>query len=296
MQYWDGLLDDFSTYIGSEKGLSTHSIEAYQRDISAFFKFLCLKKNLNSIDQVKETHLIDFVDQLKNDQYASSSVARNMIAIKVLCRFLKREGLLQSNFALYISTPKIWQLIPEVLSLDEVEKLLEAPEPDTPQGVCDKAILELLYACGLRVSEVCKLKIYDVDDEFVRVMGKGKKERLVPIGEAAIAAIDKYLSTCRSQTDSEKIQELFVTSKGNPISRIAIWKMVKEYAKKAGITKNISPHTLRHSFATHLLDNGADLRIIQEMLGHSSISSTDRYTHISKSHLHQSFEAFHPRK
>lgn len=294
--YWDTLLDDFSSYIGSEKGLSSNTLEAYQRDISSFFHFLEKKKNLASIEEVKEAHLVDFMDSLKSSDYASSSIARNLIAIKVLCRFLKREGALHTNFALYLATPKIWQLIPEVLSYEEIERLLAAPEIATLQGSRDKAILEVIYACGLRVSEVCSLKIYAVDDEFVRVMGKGSKERLVPIGAKAIEAVDHYLHHYRSQYDSEKVQELFVSSRGKPMNRIAVWKMIKEYAKKAGITKNISPHTLRHSFATHLLDNGADLRVIQEMLGHASISSTDRYTHISKSHLQNSFDAFHPRK
>lgn len=293
--YWSALLDDFSIYIGSEKGLSANTVEAYQRDISTFFSFLEKEKKLLSIDEVKEVHLVDFIEGLQNNDYASSSIARHLISIKVLCRFLKREGELQSNFALYLATPKIWQLIPEVLSYEEMEKLLSAPDLKTFRGVRDKAILEILYACGLRVSEVCSLKIYDVDDSYVRVMGKGRKERLVPIGIHALEALDAYLHQCRSQTESEKQQTLFVSNRGKPLSRVAIWKMIKNYATQVGITKNISPHTLRHSFATHLLDNGADLRVIQEMLGHASISSTDRYTHVSKSHLHQSFEAFHPR-
>ena len=240
-------------------------------------------------------HLVDFIDNRKSEGYASSSLARNLIALKVLSRFLKREGVLETNFAFYLETPKVWQLIPEVLSYDEIERLLNAPDRETGKGSRDKAILEILYACGLRVSEVCTLKIYDVDDEYVRVMGKGQKERLVPVGAPAIQSIDHYLHHYRSQSDSEKVQELFVSNRGKPLNRISIWKMIKFYAKKAGINKEISPHTLRHSFATHLLDNEADLRVIQEMLGHASISSTERYTHVSKSRLQQSFEAFHPR-
>lgn len=291
---WDALLDDFSSYIGSEKGLSPNTVEAYQRDISSFFSFLS-KQHLLSIVEVNETHVIDFISLLKSDGYASSSIARNLIAIKVLCRFLKRENTIPFNFALYLETPKVWQLIPEVLSYEEIESLLDAPDEKSPIGSRDKAILEILYACGLRVSEICSLKIYDVDDEYVRVLGKGRKERVVPIARKAVEAIDHYLHSYRSLFDSEKEQALFVSQRGKPMDRISVWKIIKAYAKKAGITKNISPHTLRHSFATHLLDNGADLRVIQEMLGHSSISSTDRYTHISKSHLQKSFEAFHPR-
>lgn len=290
----DAALDDFLIYIASEKGLSPRTIEAYRNDIAAFFNFL---KNLGitRVEEIKEDYLVDFIGHLKAQDYASASIARNLVAIKVLCRFLKREGMVSSNVALHLETPKVWQLIPEVLTYEEIERLFNAPDVSTEQGARDKAILEVIYSSGLRVSEVCTLKIYSVDDEFVRVMGKGSKERLVPIGEKALDAIDHYLLHYRSQTDSEKVQELFVNSRGKPIDRISVWKMIKAYAKKAGILKNISPHTLRHSFATHLLDNGADLRVIQEMLGHASIDSTDRYTHISKSHLQNSFNQFHPR-
>ncbi|MFQ5729368.1 MAG: tyrosine-type recombinase/integrase, partial [Waddliaceae bacterium] len=164
-----------------------------------------------------------------------------------------------------------------------------------PIGARDKAILELLYSSGLRVSEVCTIQIYDVDDEYVKVFGKGQKERLVPLGQCALAAIDHYLLYYRSQYDSEKEKALFVTKKGRPLDRISIWRMIKSHAKKAGITKSISPHTLRHSFATHLLDNGAELRVIQEMLGHANINSTERYTHVSRAHIQKAFTAFHPR-
>ena len=176
------------------------------------------------------------------------------------------------------------------MTCGEVERLLAVPKDKR-----DRAILELLYASGLRVSEVCGLKLYDLDDQFVRVQGKGSKERLVPLGQKALQAVDEYLKHCRDRFESEKQLALFVTKRGNPIDRIGVWHMIKKYAKQAGIVKNISPHTLRHSFATHLLDNGADLRVIQEMLGHASISSTDRYTHISRSRLQESFEQFHPR-
>lgn len=290
----DVILDDFSSYIGSERGFTSSTVEAYQRDIFCFFQFLKTKK-IFSIQDVKESHLIDFVASLQMQDYASSSIVRNIIAIKVLCKFLKREGVIESNFALYLATPRVWQIIPEVLSYEELEHLFQLPDLKTYEGAMDRAILELLYACGLRVSEVCTLKIYDVDDAFVRVMGKGRKERLVPIGIKAIEAIDYYLHHYRSEMDSEKVQELFVSLKGRPIRRGYIWKMVKKYGDQADITKNISPHSFRHSFATHLLDHGADLRVIQEMLGHASISSTDRYTHISRSKLQMSFESFHPR-
>lgn len=282
-------------YIGSEKGLSPNTIEAYHRDGLYFVKFLEANE-IFDFDAVKQNHIVDFLEFLKDHSYATSSISRNLIAIKVLFRFLKRESIVKNNVALYLETPKLWQVIPEILSQEEVESLLHQPDSSQPCGARDKAILELLYASGLRVSEVCRIKINDVDDEHVRAFGKGSKERLVPLGRHAIAAIDHYLSLFRDQVDSEKQQALFVTKGGKSIDRVSVWRMIKHYGKKAGITKNISPHTLRHSFATHLLDNGAELRVIQEMLGHSSISSTDRYTHISKTHIQKAFDAFHPRK
>lgn len=288
------ILDDFLAYIASEKGLSQNTIAAYGSDIAAFSTFL-KSKYIFSYDKVEIDHIVQFLSLQKQLGYAVASLCRSLISIKVLFRFLSREKIVPVNIGMFLKTPKLWQLIPEVLSYSEVEELLRQPDISTHNGARDKAILEVLYASGLRVSEVCSLNIYSVDDSFVRVIGKGSKERLVPIGQPAIEAIDHYLEHYRSQTDSEKQQALFISKFGKRIDRIAIWKMIKDYAQKANITKNISPHTLRHSFATHLLDNGADLRIIQEMLGHASIGSTDRYTHVSRSRLQQSFEAFHPR-
>ncbi len=288
-------LDDFLIYIGSEKGLSPNTIEAYQRDTLSLVSFL-EERGVKTFQEVSQQQIIDFLSFLKSKKMATSTITRHLIAVKVLFKFLKREGIIKHNETLYLQSPKLWQLIPEVLSIDEVEKLLEQPDSATEEGVRDRAILELLYASGLRVSELCRIKIYDVDDETVRVFGKGSKERIVPLGSKAIEAIDVYLAGYRDQYDSEKHPCLFVNQKGKPLDRIAIWKMIKKYGKMAGISKNISPHTLRHSFATHLLDNGAELRVIQEMLGHASISSTDRYTHVSRSHLQEAFDAFHPAK
>lgn len=288
-------LKDFISYIASEKGVTPNTVEAYGRDAAAFVRFL-EDQGVASFSEVNQNHAVAFLGHLQKRGLATSSVCRTLIAIKVLFRFLKREGLVPVNIMLYFETPKLWQLIPEVLTPEEVEGLLGAPDRETEAGARDHAILELLYASGLRVSEVCSVGIYDVDEQFVRVMGKGRKERLVPVGRKAIEAIDFYLTRFRSAYDSEHNQKLFLSTRGNPLDRVQVWKMIKRYARDAGIVKNISPHTLRHSFATHLLDNGADLRVIQEMLGHASISSTDRYTHVSRSHLQQQFEAFHPKK
>lgn len=290
----NALLDDFLVYLGSEKGLTNNSIEAYQRDTLTFAAFL-ESVGIHSFKDVKQEDIVDFLASLSAKNYATSSITRSLIAIKVLFRFLKREREIENNVTLYLQSPKLWQVIPEALTLEEVEALLDQPNENTEVGVRDRAILELLYACGLRVSELCRIEIYDVDEATVRVFGKGRKERIVPLGTKASDAIDRYLSGYRDQYDSEIVKQLFLNNRGKPMDRISIWKLIKQYGKQAGIKKNLSPHTMRHSFATHLLDNGAELRVIQEMLGHASISSTDRYTHVSRSHLQNAFDQFHPR-
>lgn len=289
----DEQIRDFLSYIASEKGVTTNTVEAYGRDVSKFARFL-QSIEVVSVEAITQEHCIKFLSYLQGKGYAAASICRALIAIKVFFRFLKREGAIEVNIMHYFETPKLWQLIPDVLSIEEIERLLAQPDTETLIGSRDKAILEVLYASGLRVSEICTLGIYDIDDHFLKVMGKGRKERMVPVGRQALAAVDHYLTNYRTAYDSEHNHTLFLSKKGQPIDRTAVWKMIKQYGKQAGITKNISPHTLRHSFATHLLDNGADLRVIQEMLGHASISSTDRYTHISRSHLQKAFDACHP--
>lgn len=284
------LLKDFLSYIASEKGLARNTVLAYETDLSKFLEYI----NLHGIVHLNEVDgelLFCYLEHLNRLKYASSSIARALVSIKVFFRFLKRENVIETNYAKYFELPKLWQLIPDVLAPYEMEKLISQPNKEIFEGARDCAIIELLYSSGLRVSEICRLGICDVDDQFVRVLGKGNKERLVPVGQKAIDAINHY-SQFR---EGLKQQNLFVTQKDKSLSRVAIWRMIKFYAAKAGINKNVSPHTLRHCFATHLLDNGAELRVIQEMLGHASISSTERYTHISRAHLHQAFEQFHPR-
>lgn len=277
---------DFLSYIASEKGLAVNTIEAYQRDLEKFSKFLG-----DNLSEVSSLQIVAYLSSLKTSGLATASICRALIAIKVFFRFLIREGTIESNPALYLESPKLWQLIPEVLTYEEMDRLLKQPDTTVWQGARDKAILEILYASGLRVSELCSLDIYSVDDTVVRVMGKGGKERIVPIGEEAISSLDHYLLF----RDGSEQTALFVNNKGKRIDRGFVGTMIKNYAKQAGITKNISPHTMRHSFATHLLDNGADLRVIQEMLGHASISSTERYTHVSQSKVQEAFASFHPR-
>lgn len=285
-------LADFLSFLASEKGLSKNTQEAYGRDLQ---RLIAHHDAATAWKGITEEDIVHHLSTLKDQGLASSSICRALVAIKVFFRFLKREGYIDKDPLALIETPKLWQLIPEVLTPQEVERLLLAPDINEPTGARDRAILEVLYATGIRVSELCRLDIHDVADEHLRAFGKGSKERLIPIGRKAIAAVDHYLLHHRDAIAAEHAKPLFVTRTGERIDRISVWRMIKKYGENAHITKEISPHTLRHSFATHLLDNGADLRIIQEMLGHANIATTDRYTHISQKRLHEAFAAHHPR-
>lgn len=284
-------LHDFYIYLASEKGLSSNTLEAYQRDLSGYLSFL-QSKEIRQWKEIEIQDLTDFISVKKAKEYASSSIYRAFIAIKVFFKFLKREGIITNNIMTLVENPKVWQLIPHVLSEEEMERLLAQPDAKSMKGAREKAILEVLYGTGIRVSELCGLKLQDVDDHTIRITGKGSKERVIPIGKKAIAAIDGYLNYREAE---EKYAFLFLTCKFKPLDRTSVWKMVKIYAKQAGLNKLISPHTFRHSYATHLLDHGADLRVIQDLLGHASITSTDRYTHVSQARLKEAFHAFHPR-
>lgn len=284
------LILDFLDYIRTEKGLSPHTIEAYRRDIRAFGATLQIK----DWKQTDSDAILHFLSTLKEKGYASSTICRMLVAVKVFFRFLKREGEVNQDFSRYFDSPKMWQLVPEVLSMEEVDALLMQPKVDDCIGCRDAAILELLYATGMRVSELCILKILDVSDAIVKVRGKGKKDRIIPVGRKAIESLDRYLTLFRTESSSDDAP-LFVSKNGKPIDRITIWNRIRAYARSAGIAKPVSPHTLRHSFATHLLENGADLRLIQDMLGHEDIGTTDRYTHVTGPRLKAAFQKFHPR-
>lgn len=287
-------LEDFLSYISSERNLSLGTQEAYRHDVLSFITYLKEIRD-EGIEQATEDSLVSYLASLKSKQLKESTVFRAFMAIRVFFRFLKREGYAEINITDLIDSPKLWQLLPDILTTKEVESLLEAPDSSSEEGSRDRAIMELLYGSGLRVSEAVQLDIYDVDDVFVKVKGKGRKERVVPISKKALFAIDSYLLHHRSRHESETNHALFVTEKGVRVDRFLIWRRIKAYGKEAGIKKNIHPHTLRHSFATHLLDGGADLRVIQEMMGHASIASTDRYMRVSSQHLSEAFLNFHPR-
>jgi len=273
----------FTAYLSSEKGLSPHTVDAYLRDIKSF------QSLISSFQDAKEEDVMKFLKTLRCS-HQPSTITRKLIALKVFYRFLKKEGFVEQNILQNFDSPKMWQYVPEVLSMSEVTKLISQPDQEGFIGARDRAILEMLYGTGIRVSECCNLKLTDVNDEFVKVMGKGNKERIIPLGRKAKEALDHYLSF---REDASK--HLFLSRNGKPIDRITVYQRVVFYAKKAEIKRDVSPHTLRHSFATHLLENGADLRLIQDMLGHADIGTTDRYTHVSQGRLHSAFESFHPR-
>lgn len=277
------LIDQFNFYLSVERGLSPNSISAYLKDAEGLLKQL----DETPISGVTDEHVSRHLSQLRSEGLKPASIARKLAAIKVFFRFLKRDGIIPKKIASELEGPRLWQTIPEVLTVDEVERLITAAK-----SKCLAALIELLYSSGLRASEICSIKIDDVGDAFVRVLGKGSKERLVPIGSKALEAIDSYLAQERPDTPNP---HLFLNSKGKPWERTALYRAIRLLGVQAGLLKPIGVHTLRHSFATHLLDRGADLRIIQELLGHASIATTDRYTHVSKQALKERFMEFHPR-
>lgn len=293
----DDYLDQYAHYLLVEKGLSKNTLEAYTRDLSLFARFL----EENGASDVHETdtpavlrHLI----ALRDAGLGARSRARHLVAIRGFFKYLVQEKVLEKNPAKLVDLPKTGLHLPDVLSVFEMERLLDAPDPVDRLGPRDRAMLELGYAAGLRVSEIVSAKIADVDLQagFIRVMGKGSKERVVPMGRPAREAIQEYIQTGRPALLKQKQSKfLFVGQGGRPMVRQAFWKRIKQYARKAGIGKNIKPHTLRHSFASHLLEGGADLRVVQEMLGHADISTTQIYTHVARERLKKIHTQFHPR-
>jgi integrase/recombinase XerD len=291
------VIDAFLSYLSVEKGLSQNTITSYREDIDSFKSFLT-QRHVDSLLSANKNDITNFMLYEKDKGINTNSIARRLAALKGLYRFLAQEKLLKNNPTSLIDSPKLWKRIPEVLSVNEVQVLLEQPNIRDTQGIRDKAVLETLYATGMRVSEVVYLKLDDVnlDIGFLRCIGKGKKERIVPLGKKAISSIKRYLATARPKLlKNKESQFLFLSRIGKKISRQSLWKLIKKYAKEARIKKTIKPHILRHSFATHLLERGADLRSVQEMLGHASISTTQIYTHINKDRLRAIHKMFHPR-
>ena len=278
-------LELFKLYLTTERGLSLKTLEAYLGDIEKFSVFFQGKP----FTSVQEEDLIAFFIK-ERELSASSTLRRRFMALKVFYRFLHKEGLVSRNIFKFLTSPKMWQKVPKALQENEMERLLAQPD-DSPIGKRDKAILELLYGAGLRVSELVGLTLYSVDEQGIRVMGKGSKERVVPIGEKGLQALDCYLAI---RGEGDRHSSLFLNKKGKPIDRTDVWHLIKKYSQQAGLSTAVSPHTLRHSYATHLLNRGADVRVIQELLGHQAIASTERYTQVSNRELKEKFKRSHP--
>lgn len=292
MENYAQLVEEFLLYLSGERGFSANTIAAYKSDLAKFTEYL-EKEQLTQVEQITQKVILSFCGQLKNKHYAPASISRYSMAVKSFFKFLRREHIIDIDPSSLIPGQKLWQTIPQVMDVDEIDLLISQPDVNTFIGSRDIAILETLYATGIRVSELCGINSSDIKEDCIRIMGKGKKERLVPVGSKAQDAIAYYLSSFRSNIHKEGA--LFTTEKGKRISRVHVFLLIKKYSKQAGIEKNVFPHLFRHSFATHLLDHGADIRIIQELLGHSNIQTTDRYTHVSQRKLQEAFNACHNR-
>lgn len=286
----------FLNYLRVEKGLSPNTIQAYRRDMAKFNEFAAKQKL--AANQIERRHVVDFLRTLYLRKLDSRSVARHLVTIRHFFRFAFTEGFINEDPAINIQAPKFRQALPEFLTVEEVDRLLAQPDVNTTTGLRDKAMIELLYSTGLRVSELCGLKTADVQMEVgcLRCIGKGNKERLVPVGRRALETVHEYLKKSRPEILGEKTSPyLFASRTGAAINRIIFWKVLGGYGRKAGLRKTLSPHMLRHSFATHLLDRGADLRSVQMMLGHADIATTQIYTHVVEERLKQVYKAHHPR-
>jgi len=279
-----------------EKGLSENTLQAYRRDIQKFAAFAAGRK-LGTKD-ARRSDIVEFLGSLYRRGLDSRSVARHLVTIRNFFRFALTEGYIDDDPAATIESPRFRQSLPEFLSLEEVDGLLQQPDTETTLGLRDRALIELMYSAGLRVSELCGVRVDDmqIDSGCLRCVGKGNKERIVPVGRQALAVVQKYLRTARPKLLREGSSPyLFLNQRGHKLNRITFWKLLGAYGRKAGLRKALTPHMLRHSFATHLLDRGADLRSVQIMLGHSDISTTQIYTHVVEERLKQVYKAHHPR-
>lgn len=292
----DDLIQDYLHYLKIERGLSENTRQSYRQDLKQYQQFLASQK-LTSFTEDRFV-VLSFLQAQTTAQKAQSSITRSISTLRKFYQYLTREGHIQKDPMLQIDSPKQGRHLPAVLSSEEIERLLKTPDTSTPLGLRDRAILEVLYATGLRVSELVHLKLTDLHLSLglIQTLGKGDKERIIPIGDVAVDWINQYLERSRNRlTKGKDSPYLFVNFHGNGLTRQGIWKNLKAIVQAAGIDKDVTPHTLRHSFATVLLENGADLRIVQELLGHSDISTTQIYTHISKKHLTEVYQRSHPR-
>lgn len=289
----------FKAYLKMEKGLSNNSVDAYLNDVSKLYEYLSMRGNDVAPTNISPKELVDFVQKMASFGIAATSQARMISGIKAYFKYLLLEEVIVENPSDWLEAPKTIRRLPDTLSADEIDSMIASIDMSKKDGHRSKAIIETLYSCGLRVSELCNLQISQIfeSDGFIRVIGKGNKQRLVPIGSFALKEINLYREYCRSHIPIKKDFEdvLFLNLRGTQLSRISVFNLIKMLAIQAGIQKSISPHTLRHSFASHLIEGGADLRAVQDMLGHESITTTEIYTHLDKSHLHEAIDKFHPR-
>jgi len=296
---WDSTLTGFISYLTLEKGLSPHSIEAYERDVRRMAVFMYKGQSVPSPTAVKAGHIEQFLQVLNDVEISRRSQARMLSGMRSFFQYLMLEDMIIVDPTELVQGPKLDQYLPEVLSYEEILRMLESIDRSHPQGTRNIAIIETLYACGLRVSELTGLRISHIysDLQMIRVIGKNNKERLIPIGEAALQQINLYLYGDRGRMmniDPASVDILFLNRRGKKLSRVMIFNIIKDTVAKAGITKTISPHSLRHSFATHLVEGGADLRAVQEMLGHASITTTEIYTHLNADYLRETMKMYHP--
>ncbi|MFI3622533.1 site-specific tyrosine recombinase XerD [Vagococcus fluvialis] len=293
-------LEEYLHYLKIERGLSENTIQSYKRDLSQYFSFLD-EKEISFWEQVDRYLVLDFLEFLRNEGKSSATIIRMVSSLRKFHQFLRQERMTDNDPMQHIDTPKKTQRLPKTLSIKEVEKIIESPDTNDALGIRDRAILEVMYATGLRVTELITLKLDDLHLSLglLQTVGKGDKERIIPLGDVAIKWVNLYLEKSRpellAKNKKDKTNILFLNYKGEGFTRQGIWKNLKVYVTQAGIEKEVTPHTLRHSFATHLLENGADLRVVQELLGHADISTTQIYTHISKKRMADVYKTYFPR-
>lgn len=300
--HFEDELKRYLQFIKLEKSLSENSVVSYKNDLRRYLKFISDDLRIKKLSGVTLQHIEKFLEELSAMDLAVSSIARNISSVRSFHEFAVVEGITEANPAELVELPKKAKNLPEVLNAEEISSIIDTPNRETDVGIRNAAVLETLYATGMRVSELVNLELDNLIFEigFIRVVGKGNKERLVPVGEMAQSALEHYIEVVRLKYLSDKNPQkaknrVFLSQRGNPLSRMSIWNIVNDAAERAGIEKNVYPHIFRHSFATHLLEGGADLRAVQEMLGHSSIITTEIYTHVDRSLLHQVHKEFHPR-
>lgn len=292
-------IQDYLHFLRVEKQLAQNTLVSYEKDLKSYIQDLSESQQIKSLQDVERIHILAHLQNLKSSGHSARTLARHISSIRSFHQFLLREKVSTGDPTVHLEMPQQDRTLPKILSIEEIEELLEAPNRSKPQGLRDRAMLELLYASGMRISECISLSIEDVHLTmgFVRCYGKGGKERIIPLGRTALGAVEEYLREGRPKLAKKEIRTdaLFINQRGIGLTRQGFWKLLKEHALKAGIKNEITPHTLRHSFATHLIENGADLRAVQEMLGHADISTTQIYTHVSKTRLKEVYKQFHPR-